>query len=146
MDSQLVVTKDTARLSKAQRAFVKHFLANHGESLAVASKAVGYTEEQGRIALRNPAIQAAIRRAFEGDLLELGSIALATARDIMINGQDTQRARVSLEIIKRAIPATKDGARDRPLAELTVAELENLLKEEGASSAARNEPAPIDSA
>jgi phage terminase small subunit len=122
--------------TEQQAAFVRHY-ATAGVNGAEAAQLAGYAEPRAAAyrLLNKPHVRAAVRAAREtainGDLAKL---ALETLHELMANETTPApvrlgAARFSLEMAGHAVGKTETPLADRPLAEMSVAELQRFVEE-----------------
>lgn len=137
MSEENITAGDDLGLTPKQAALVRA-VAHDGLTLVKAAEVAGYAhaETAGRNVARLPHVRAAIvaarQVAIEGDLASLG---LRTMRALMTDELTPapvrfQAAKWSLEAAGHAAAARSAGlpAADRPLAEMSLSELEDFIK------------------
>lgn len=134
-------------LTEQQAAFVREFSANGGKGTEAAIRA-GFSKTsaaQRSYELRQkPHVQEAINRELRRSFTELAAIAVDQARMMLVDSKTPASARVDLikSVCDRAgLAALRDGAEglsaDKPLHQLSLAELEAMAARLGAQRGER---------
>jgi uncharacterized iron-regulated protein len=127
-------------LTDLQRAFVADFVATGGKNATASARSAGYSadsaRQEGWRLLRKPSIQTAIQRERARAIDTEGATrAWAVIEGILDDvkvpyGIRFEAAKYVMSIAGHVPPRekTEDGSRDKPIEEMTVSELESLIR------------------
>lgn len=115
-------------LTDQQRLLV-HLIVHDGKGTQEAGALAGYKSQSVYSAIKRPAVAAAISEAIQLDLAVVGApMAYRVAKSLLADEMVSARVRadLSMKILDRAghvVPTTRQKAADKPLSEMSQAEL-----------------------